>query len=60
MVQCYICDIYGILSCKEVGDTIFGVAMQAIRGGVFRGRKGWFSLCNTAVLRLDCKSYWVL
>ena len=37
----------------------FGVAMQATRRDNFYGKEG-FSLCNTAVLKLYCKSYWVL
>ena len=37
----------------------FGVAMQAIRRNNFYGKEG-FSLCNTTVLKLYCKSYWIL
>ena len=37
----------------------FRVAMQATRRDNFYGKEG-FSLCNTAVLKLYCKSYWVL
>ena len=37
----------------------FGVAVKAIRRDKFHGKDG-FSLCNTAVLRFYCKSYWVL
>ena len=37
----------------------FGVAMQATRTDSFYG-EGGFSLCNTAVLKFYCKSYWVL
>ena len=41
----------------------FEVAMQATRGGRERGSfygEGGLSQCNTAVLKLYCKSYWVL
>ena len=37
----------------------FGVAMQATRENSFHG-EGRFSLRNTAVLKLYCKSYQVL
>ena len=47
---------------KRWGDalkSLFGVAMQAKRRENFY-EKGGFSLCNTAVLKLHCKSHWVL
>ena len=56
------CHIYGIWSSKEVGDTLkssLAVAMQASRRGNFYWKEG-LSLCNTAVLKLYCKSYWIL
>ena len=62
MVPCHSCHIYWIWRNKEVGETLklsFGVAMQAKRKDNFYGKKG-FSLCNTAVLKLYCNSYWVL
>ena len=64
MVSCHSCHICGICRSKEVGggDSLkssFGVAMQATRTDSFYG-EGGFSLCNTAVLKFYCKSYWVL
>ena len=62
MVPCNSCHIYGICRSKEAGKVLkssFGVAMQATRRGNFYGKEG-FSLCNTVVLNLYCKSYWVL
>ena len=59
MVPCCSCHIYGIWKSKEVGKAIklpFGAAMQAMRRDNFYG-KGGFLLCNTAVLKLYCKSY---
>ena len=56
------CHIYGIWSSKEMGDTLkssLAVAMQATRRDNFYGKER-FSLCNTAVLKLYCKSYWIL
>ena len=60
MVPCY---SYGIYRRKEVGGTLyssFGVAMQPTQRGIIFMAKGEFSLCNTAVLKLYCKYYWVL
>ena len=37
----------------------FGVAMQATRRDNFYEKEG-FSLCNTAILKPYCKSYWLL
>ena len=37
----------------------FGLAMQATRETIFMVKEG-FSPCSTAVLKLYCKSYWVL
>ena len=62
MVPCSNCHIYGIWRSKEAEKALkssFGVAMQAIRRDNFYGKEG-FSLCNTAVFKLCCKSYWVL
>ena len=45
----------------EVGKALklsFGVAMKATRRDNFY-RKEEFSLCNTAVLKVYCKSYWI-
>ena len=39
--------------------SLFGVAMQVTKRDNFYG-KGGFSLCNTALLKLYCKSYWVV
>ena len=51
----------GFGGAKRLGDALkssFGVAMQVTReGDSFNAEKG---LCNTAVLKLYCKSYWVL
>ena len=64
MLPCHSCHchIYGIWRGKEVWKALtlsYGVTIQAIRRDNFHGKKG-FSLCNTAVLKLYCKSYWVL
>ena len=62
MVPCNSCHIYGIWRSKEAGKALkssFGVPMQATRRDSFYGKEG-FSLGNTAVLKLYCKSYWVL
>ena len=62
IVPCLSCHIYGIWRRKEVGKALkwsFGVVMQATRRDNFYGKEG-FSLCNTAVLKLYFKSYWVL
>ena len=61
MVLCHICQIYGIWRSKKVWDALmssFGVEMQATRGRGTNliGKRG-FPLCNTAVLKLYCKSY---
>ena len=51
----------GFRGAKRWGDALkssSGVAMQATRRGNFYGKK-MFSSCNTAVLKLYCKSYWV-
>ena len=57
------CHIYEIWRSKEVGDILklsFGVAKQTTKGeGVILMGKGRFPLCNIAVLKLYCKSYWV-
>ena len=52
----------GFGEAKGWGDalkSLFGMAVQAARRDSFNG-KGGSSLCNTAVLKLYCKSYWVL
>ena len=57
MVPCHSCH-----RSKEVGKDLkssFEVTMQAIRTDNFYGEKG-FSLCNTAVLKFYCQSFWVL
>ena len=62
MMPCHSCHIYGIWKSKEVGKALkplFGVAMQAIRRKNFYGEEGVL-LCNATVLKLYCKSYWVL
>ena len=69
MTPCHICPIYGIWGSKEVGGCFkvinhLGSQCKAQgeevgRGGILTG-KWWFPLCNTAVLNLYCKSYWVL
>ena len=62
MVPCNSCHIYGIWRSKEAGKALkssFGVPMQATMRVNFYGKEE-FSLCNTAVLKLYCKSYWVL
>ena len=62
MVPCHSCHTYGISRGKKVGDalkSLFRVAMQATRRENVYGKDG-FSLCNTAVLKLYCTSYWVL
>ena len=43
----------------ESFKSSLGVAMQAISRDNFYGKEG-FLLCKTAVLKLYCKSYWVL
>ena len=48
----------GAKSWRDVLKSSSGMAMQATRRDNFYGKKG-FSLCNTAVLKLYCKSYWV-
>ena len=62
MAPCYSNHIYGIWRSKEVGRALkpsFRVAMQAIRRDNFHGKEV-LSLCITDVLKLYCKSYWVL
>ena len=62
MVLCHSCHMYGIWRSKETEKalkSLFGVAMQTIWRDNFNGKVG-FSLCNTAVLKLYCQSYWVL
>ena len=62
MVPCCSCHIYGIWRSKKVEKTLkswFGVAMQATWRDNFSGKEG-SSFCNTAVLKLYSKSYWVL
>ena len=55
------CHIYGIWWSREVGDALklsFGVTMQATgeERAILMGK--WrFPLCNTAVVKLYCKSY---
>ena len=52
----------GLGEAKRWGDalkSLFGVGIQATRSDSFYG-KGEFSLCSSAVLKLYCKSYWVL
>ena len=44
---------------KETLKSSFGVAMKATRRDNFYGKEG-FSLYKTVVLKLYCKSYWVL
>ena len=62
MVLCCSCHIYGIWRSKEVEKTLklsFGVAKQATKRENFYAKEG-FSLCNTAVSKLYCKSYFLL
>ena len=63
MVPCHSSHIYGICRNKEMGGkdlkSSFGVAMQAISKDNFYGKDG-FSLCNTAALKLYCKTYCAL
>ena len=62
MRPCHSCHIYEIWRRKELGDALKSssqVAMQATRKDKFYGKER-FSLFNTAVLKLYCKSYWVL
>ena len=62
MVPCHNSHIYGIRRSKEVGKALkssFGVAMQAIRRENIYGKEV-LSFCITAILKLYCKSYWVL
>ena len=54
--------VMGFGGAKRWGDalkSLFGVVIQATRSDNFY-EKGEFSLCSTAVLKLYCKSYWVL
>ena len=62
MVPCHNYHIYGIWGSKEVSKSLkssFGLAMQALMRDSLYGEEE-FSLCNTAVLKLYCKSFWVL
>ena len=61
MVPCHSCHIYEIWRNKEVGDTLrssFGMAAQVPNREWEFLLEGDFSLCNTAVLKIYCKSYW--
>ena len=44
---------------RDALKSLFGIAMQATKEGEFLWGRG-FSLCNTAVLKNNCKPYWVL
>ena len=62
MGLCHSCHIHGIWRSKgveKVSKSSFGVAMLATSRDTFYGKEG-FLLCNTAVLKLYCKSYWIL
>ena len=62
MMPCHSCHMYRIWRSIEAGKALnssFGVAMQAIRRDNLYEKEG-SSLCNTAALKLYCKSYWVL
>ena len=62
---CHICHVYGICRSKEGGCfkvIIWGGNASHKGGGNFNKEwgGGGFQLCNTAALKLYCKSYWVL
>ena len=58
------CHIYRIWRSKEVGGRfkviICGDNTSYKGVGQFLYGSGGFSRCNTAVLKLHCKPYWVL
>ena len=61
MVPCRICHIYGICGRKKVRRCskviILGDNASHKRVEAMLMRKGEFSTFNTAVLKLNCKSY---
>ena len=64
MVPCHCCHIYRILRSKEVRRgfkvIILGGNASQKRGTIFMGKGILIIGVLTAVLKLCCKSYWVL
>ena len=48
-----------VLGQVKTLKSSIGVASQK-KGVAFTGKEGGFSSCNNAVLKLYCKSYWIL